>query len=194
MRGDFRSPKNALWLSAPADSVMSATKGKEASILEDPNAVRHMDALFDVLRKPAERKPRGGSATAAAELGPGADMDFLLDALFAVVQTDPAAGDGGGGRAVKITAKSWRERGLPASFFDAGGSTTEHQSVEGEESPHSDAEDEVASPSPVPSPESSSHTHTPNSVATEQHASLTTVPVVLVANTDSTDSLTFYIE
>ena len=46
-----------------------------------------------------------------------------MDALFAVIQTNPdsaAAGGGMGGNAQKAGQKKWKERELPPSFFDAG--------------------------------------------------------------------------
>ena len=186
--------------------VMSASEGKEeASILEDPNALRHMDALFDVLRKPAERKSRGSPAvavSAAAELAacgaPAADMEFLLDALFAVVQTDPAAGSGGkggGSRVAKTAAKSWRERGLPASFFDSSRSCTNSSdggSTEIAGAPGAGIGGAGKAPSSVPSPVSLAKVQASNSVTASP--GLSPVPVVLVANAGATESYTFYIE
>lgn len=191
---------------------MSTSGSKDTCILEDPNALRHMDALFDVLGKQPgsgaggrrNSKTEGGgrsAASSAAELvcgGPPADVEFLLDALFAVVETE--TGRGGRGeteRAAAIapmvrgatSAKSWKERKLPASFFDAGGSTgpsavkEEASDAAGASGTEDDTED-----SPVPSPDSESSRQVPNS-----STGLAPLPVVLV-NTNTTDSLTFYIE
>jgi hypothetical protein len=166
---------------------MSTSGTKETCILEDPNAVGHMDALFDVLRKPnnggtgagrsasSKRNSRSNSgnnrkaASAAAELvcgGPTADVEFLLDALFAVVETDSGSGRGRGrrrpGRAAAATAmargaaaaKSWKERKLPASFFDAGGGVSTGPSAGKEEA--LDAAEGIEDGSPIPSPDSES--------------------------------------
>ena len=201
--------------------VMSTSGTKETCILEDPNAVGHMDALFDVLRKPnnggtgagrsasSKRNSRSNSgnnrkaASAAAELvcgGPTADVEFLLDALFAVVETDSGSGRGGGrrrpGRAAAATAmargaaaaKSWKERKLPASFFDAGGGVSTGPSAGKEEA--LDAAEGIEDGSPIPSPDSESSRQVTNS---SSHPGLAQLPVVLV-NTSSTESLTFYIE
>jgi hypothetical protein len=200
---------------------MSTSGTKETCILEDPNAVGHMDALFDVLRKPnnggtgagrsasSKRNSRSNSgnnrkaASAAAELvcgGPTADVEFLLDALFAVVETDSGSGRGRGrrrpGRAAAATAmargaaaaKSWKERKLPASFFDAGGGVSTGPSAGKEEA--LDAAEGIEDGSPIPSPDSESSRQVTNS---SSHPGLAQLPVVLV-NTSSTESLTFYID
>ena len=203
---------------------MSASGTKETCILEDPNAVGHMDALFDVLRKPNSGTSAGRSAgrsassrrnsrsnggnrtaaSAAAELvcgGPTADAEFLLDALFAVVQTDSGGGrcggrGGGTGRAAATTAmargagaaKSWKERKLPASFFDAGDGASTGLSAGKEET--LDAAEGIEDGSPIPSPDSESSRQVTNS---SSHPGLAQLPVVLV-NKSSTESLTFYIE
>ena len=171
---------------------MTAAASEDTCVLEDPNAVRHMDALFDVLHKPSIAG-RSDFPAPGAEMTRGeADVEFLLDALFAVVQSD--GGDGGrraAGR-TRTAAKTWKERELPASFFDAGGSAgtpVDEAREETLEAERSEAED--APNSPIPSSESASSTQTSDPAG---RPGLDPMPVVLVANTSSADSLTFYIE
>lgn len=56
----------------------------KTSVMEDPNAIKHLDALFEV------------------------------------IQGNPESSAGGGPTAQKANAKSWKERELPPSFFNAG--------------------------------------------------------------------------
>ena len=196
---------------------MSASGTKETCILEDPNAVRHMDALFDVLRKP-KNSSRGRSvsnsrsstansaggrsaASAAAELVCGGPTEYLLDALFAVVEpTDDRARGRGGGRGSRATAmtrggaasaKSWKERKLPASFFDGGGGRGSPQPGKEEEVQEVAEDGELGSP--IPSPDSESRQVPNSSSSSSRQPGLAQLPVVLV-NTSSSESLTFYIE
>ena len=45
-----------------------------------------------------------------------------MDALFAVIHNPDSSAAGGGASAQKASQKSWKDRELPPSFFDAGSS------------------------------------------------------------------------
>lgn len=209
---DRRAQKNVVSLSSERFSkAMSFVGRQESCVLEDPNAVRHMDALFDVLRKPsgnASSVVGGGSATcsaAAADLvhgGPG-DVEFFLDALFSVVQHPT----GGGERRAtssrekkQAAAKTWKERELPASFFNSGGSTDDcdkstRDRGDGDRTQEKACQNEAPnSPQPRP-PSSETKPQEITSPAGDRSGGVAPpLPVVLVANTNTTESLTFYIE
>ena len=92
--------------------VSVASEDRKMSVVADPHAIQHLDALFDVVRvrRSRRRHPSCVVTTTNTE---------LLDALFEVVHSSPESSARGG---TAPNAKSWKERELPPSFFDAGSS------------------------------------------------------------------------
>lgn len=155
-------------------------KNGKMSISEIPNATQHMDALFDVVR--SYRKPESDATSSAR----GGTTD-IMDALFAVLQSNKQANATGERAENDKKTKSWKERALPPSFFDADcdpAPSISRMDCSTEEDTHSSAR------SPSTSPPQAIHTTT---------TAVTPVPVLLVANarrvtSTAPDCLTFYIE
>lgn len=84
--------------------VSVAREGRKMSVVADPNAIQHLDALFDVVHV---RRSHSVTTTNTE----------LLDALFEVVHSSP---DSSASAGTTPNAKSWKERELPPSFFNAG--------------------------------------------------------------------------
>ena len=157
-------------------------------ISEVPNAFKHMDALFDVVRIHSYGKTKGDKNLRHLE---GA-VD-LMDALFAVIQSNPKTA---GSRTEKKTniAKTWKERGLPPSFFDAG---SRNSSTEGMATTQAGAS-EVPRPEheqaalQKPPPTTVSQSHALGSACDETTSNSASTPAVVVSNVP--ECLTFYIE
>lgn len=171
--------------------MSSATNGEKSSrILEDPNAVKHMDALFDVVNihscgKSKKKKTRDDRDWRAAVSGvdPAMDDVDLLDALFAVVQSEPGAG----GHRKHGTTKSWKERELPPSFFNAGPEKSTELNSEASETQRSRETPCCAGRGGSSSPPLAAQ-------STESTVVTTAAPATAVLVADTPECLTFYIE
>lgn len=84
-----------------------AREERKMSVVADPNAIQHLDALFDVVH--VHRRQRHSSSVVTTT------NTELLDALFEVVHSPRSSNSGGS----TPNPKSWKERKLPPSFFNA---------------------------------------------------------------------------
>lgn len=125
-----------------------------------------------------------------------------LDALFAVVQSNPesSAGGSGGASAQKINAKSWKERELPPSFFNAG-SNAGPGGMDRYNFPDSLAKPQKPFPKLGPSinlgPPQMAHNHMRSASMPATLESLSVNPVPLPPGWEASktpDGLTYYIE
>ena len=96
--------------------VCTAEDGKKTYVLESPNAVKHMDALFEVIKRRCRPETPDESSRYVSE--DSAASTKLLDALFEVIHSKQETSSGDTEQ--KANAKSWKDRKLPPSFFDAG--------------------------------------------------------------------------
>ena len=153
------------------DGTSAGRDGKRIYVMEDPDAIKHMDALFGVLEVRCNPKV---SATPSYSITEDATANAeLLDALFAVINNKDEASDGDA-----VNTKSWRDRELPPSFFGAG-SVNDGRERESSSAPETPEPRETSSSSPPP----------PVEAAAVRLASAT--PLVVVA---TRDCLTYYIE
>ena len=153
------------------DSASAGRDGKRIYLMEDPDAIKHMDALFGVLKVRCNPEV---SATPSYSITEDATTNAeILDALFAVINNKDEASDGDA-----VNKRSWRDRELPPSFFGAG-SVDDGPRRESESTPETPEPRETSSSSPPP----------PVETAAVQLAS--PAPLVVVA---TRDCLTYYIE
>ena len=167
---------------------------KTSRILEDPNAVKHMDALFEVVNLHSRSKKRADDRerrrSAAACVGPTVDDVDLLDALFAVIQSDPGGADHSTSSAgCRKGTKSWKERKLPPSFFNAGSDSDSHHEVNSVRTEPSAAQRAGEKPRRS-SDETTLHARTQSTASGVINSAQPST--VLVA--DAPECLTFYIE
>ena len=153
-------------------SASAARDDKETYLMEDPNAIKHMDALFEVLKVRCKPKvPDTPSYNISEDTTPYAK---ILDALFAVINKKQDASDSD-----TANTKSWKDRELPPSFFDAGSISGGHE------------RDSTASPESPELQEMASSSSPPSTAEDDAVVQPPSSPVVVVA---TRDCLTYYVE
>ena len=158
-------------MSEEADEASAGEDGKKIYVMEDPDAIKHMDALFEVLKVRCKPEIQDGPSYSVFE--DATTNAELLDALFAVINDKNEAGDSD-----SVSAKSWRDRELPPSFFGAGSGNDE-------------PERESTSTSETPEPQETSSSSPPPPVEADTVRLASPTPLVVVA---TRDCLTYYVE
>ena len=162
------------------------SEDEKTSVKEDPNAIQRLDALFEVVQ--IHRNFNKSSTSGCDSTAQKTNAIEHLDALFDVIHTTESSA----GSAQKASAKSWKERELPPSFFNAGSNPGP-----GMNSPDSDSESRslrsqksLCSSINLTSPQTT-HSHM---CSTSTSATSSPIVIPLLPFWKASECLTYYIE